>query len=227
MTKEVKMKIYDKARLFCWMDVETTGLGPDDVPIEVAMVVTDENLEEVARHESLIKPCAPKRFIQADTGEWLQRSLEAFSVHGITPEEVLAAPPDRLVITKLLEVVGPVDPSTRPIIVSDNPVFEHRMLRTLFEQAGMTARWPFHYNSWSPVMLTSALGAGRPKKEHRAMSDVEGMLDHVKRTLRKLDPPGDLAPAPDLAPATGKEVEFASTPAPKIRKKTKKSVKGD
>jgi DNA polymerase-3 subunit epsilon len=59
-----------------WLcDTETTGLGPQAEPVELGLVRVDENLVELARYESLIKPSTPI-------------NPTASAIHGIYDEDV-------------------------------------------------------------------------------------------------------------------------------------------
>lgn len=68
--KKTKMLSED----FCVVDTETTGTGPDDTPVEVALV----RLSDGARFTSLVNPGRPV-------------PPESSAIHGITDEDITAA----------------------------------------------------------------------------------------------------------------------------------------
>ena len=89
-------------------DCETTGIGEDDVPVEVA-IARFEDGEVVARWSSLVNPMRP---IPAD----------ATAVHGITDEMVSSAPTLWDLAPEMLRVSGGAWPCAY------NAPFDRRML---------------------------------------------------------------------------------------------------
>lgn len=215
------MQIYNRKRFFAWTDFETTGLAEMDRPIEVAIVVTDEALVECSRLQTLLVPARPELFISSSmtpdqeaeerrknaelSGEekvrgvryghqWFPNATGAYEVHGISADEVIAAIPNRIAVQRMIDFL---EPFHNPILVSDNPVFEERMGRAMFRDAGLIRKWPFHYNCWSPLMLCAAWAIERPIKGHRAMADVEGMLAQTRKAGELIDQVlGDEKPGP-------------------------------
>src|SRR5688572_282111 len=59
------------SRLLVWMDLEMTGLEPDtDEILEIAVVITDQDLNIVANGPDLILKQVPERFAKMD--QWNQ-----------------------------------------------------------------------------------------------------------------------------------------------------------
>jgi len=224
--KGESMFLSDQPRFFAWTDFETTGLSEQDRPIELAIIMTDEQLNEVDRFQSLIRMNHPDQFMGSLVGQtpvWLPKAQEAAKVHKIKASEILDAPLARFVGIDLIKFLAQYGGNTgrkKPILVSDNPRFEDQMLNALVVESGVKVKHSLYYNMWSPIMLTTALGLGRPKKNHRAMGDVEGMLGHVRKAAKILDEAGLGAkpiPVPDLTP---------NKPAPAPRKAApRKAVK--
>lgn len=92
------------------IDTETTGLGPTDEPVEVALVAVDENTRTITQaFSSLVRPRVPC-------------SVEARAVHHIAPEETDAARP-------LGEVLDSCDLwRDRGVLAAHNAEFDLRML---------------------------------------------------------------------------------------------------
>jgi hypothetical protein len=191
------MPIYHRERFFAWIDTETTGLAHDDVPIEVAMIITNEKLEEQVRFVSFINLYTPREFLVPD-GElwkWDVQAQPAAEVHRIDPEELKESINQPHLVA--LRMTGVLECFTRqhkgklnrPIMVSDNPVFDWRMLKKIFTRQHVST-WPFHYSTWSAIMLHAALSVPYPKsedKEHRALSGIEGLLDRTRKVLGILE----------------------------------------
>jgi hypothetical protein len=184
------MRIYHRPRVFCWLDTETTGIGLDDVPVQVGFVLTDEHLNPLGEDEFLVRPATAIRENFIRDREWTARTADSFAVHNLSVVEVLEKGlSPSAAASRLIDHLKPHTTDKKPILVSDNPVFDERMLRTLFWQAGYRsqAQWPFHYSAWSPVMLQTALGLRAPTKPHNALADVKAMLDRTREALELLE----------------------------------------
>jgi hypothetical protein len=201
------MKLYHRPRLFAWLDTETTGLEDDDVPIEVACTLTDEYLNVLGEMHELIRisPLVEDRLVTRAL-DWADRSRPAYAVHQIPfhrlADEGKSGPHVVEALVRLLEPHFVLrDGIEKPILVTDNPTFDHKMLRILFWQVGRRRQdqWPFHHNPWSPTMLWAAANLPYIDKPHRADLDVRLMLEQTRLALEVLDP--DFVPKLDPGPS--------------------------
>lgn len=107
---------------FAVLDVETTGLSPDqgDRVVEIAIIVLDENFHVVRMLDSLVHPC---------------RRIPPYvaSIHGISDVAVENAPTFTQLIPELLDCV-----SDATYLVAHNISFDLSFLRSEFAISGLT-----------------------------------------------------------------------------------------
>ena len=163
---------------FVFLDFETTGLDEQTcAPIEVAVVVTDEQLNELGSCESLIIP-TPGCVWEAAALEMHQRSGLAgeASRHGVAPDTVEVWLTERL--TEFRE------PDVSLHLAGNSIHFDRRFLKRYFPAAEALFHHR-HLDVSSIRMLTEA--AGHPpltgEKPHRAMADVRRSLEDARRFL--------------------------------------------
>jgi len=191
--------VLDEKTLLCFCDFETTGVDHErDFPIEIACVWVNHQLEEVARLEGYIRPRGlvfdhmPGFFTQLPTARWLPEHKEGHRFHKIDAATIQCyGRPASAVVKGIMEhnvrALGAAPLAERIVLLSDCAVFEHAFMRKLFDEARVP--WPFHYNVWETSLLLEMTGVGDPpteEMEHRAMADVEGLLDHVRRAYSQI-----------------------------------------
>jgi exodeoxyribonuclease X len=99
---------------FFVLDTETTGVGKDDRPCQVAWIEVDEQLNELRRVESLIDP--QKKIPPGASG-----------VHGITDKDVADSPTMEEFLGEVLD--DPHHPRQDPIVmIAYNAQFDRRMM---------------------------------------------------------------------------------------------------
>ena len=64
-----------------WADIETTGTGDHDIMLEVAVIVTDNDLKEIARFSSLVIDCDPRDLIPSDRPRTKDSDIPCWSQH--------------------------------------------------------------------------------------------------------------------------------------------------
>lgn len=162
------MRLGRKDQRFFFIDFETTGIDMDTLyPIEVGIIVTDENFNLIESYESLIIPGLD--FIDDNYEE---EALPAFKVHGILPNELKEN--GRLEIRVVGEIINLAAKhtinGTKPVLISDNIQFEWGCLSKLLDVTKY-----FHYCGWDTSLLLEVTGVGDPKPAHRALKDA-GLL---------------------------------------------------
>lgn len=82
--------------MLVWMDIETTGLDPQrDIMLEIAVVVTDDFLNEQGHFSSLIIDADPRRFVQcAVEGVDMREIYKGHFENGLVDELRAAFDPD-------------------------------------------------------------------------------------------------------------------------------------
>ena len=156
--------VIDRARLpLVFVDVETTGLGPDARVIEVA-AIRYTSQTEFASYSSLVDP-------EGAAFEW-----KAMGTHHLTPEDLVGAPPPAEVARALREFVGAA------VVVAHNAPFDRsylgewlganvwldslRLSRHVWPEAPTHTNWGLFYG------LELHRRAAVSRQAHRALSDV-------------------------------------------------------
>lgn len=171
------MRLGKPGQRFFVLDYETTGIDTEkDEPIEVGIIVTDENFNLVETFDSLIRPADPK---------WVDGQLYAYRVHGIHPSEFEEAMDPDDVGHYIADLAAQhTKNGSRPVLVSDNIQFEWAFTRRLL--AAAKADWSFHYCGWDSSLLLEATGVGDPKPVHRALADAGLLHAAILRALERL-----------------------------------------
>lgn len=172
----------DGKDVFFIIDYETTGVGKNDVPIEVGIIVVDSEWNELDRMQSLIRS---DYAISLSTEYW----EKAKEFHGIEQETikhkgVFASHVARQIHEKAKKW-NPI--SGRVILLSDNIQFEWRHTEWLLNLIDLKITDIFHYCGWDTSLLSLFTSFQDPSgTEHRALSDVEGLLNELRRVAKEV-----------------------------------------
>ena len=175
------------------MDFETTGLGIFDYtsfPIEIGIVITDNKLNIQETYSSFIRP----NDFDSDQTNWNEEELKAYNIHKIEYAEWhdkaigYNACRQHLMdlADKYTQFTGAIK-KIKPIILSDNAVFETMCIRRIFEDnsSPMDYRDLFHYSSWDTnIILTNIIGD--PIPAHRALADCGLLYKNLVRAYERL-----------------------------------------
>lgn len=174
-----------KKATLLWMDLEMTGLDPlEDRILEVAVIATDWNLQEIATYEA-VKKVGPNLMKARMVGEFWEK-------YSNVRDALMAQNTDgkngRTVENELLEFVEEHFATDKPIILAGNSIHQDRKF--------LDNEWPrlaekLHYRmldvtAWKVVM------EGRYKKKfakpeaHRALEDIRGSIEELTYYLGKV-----------------------------------------
>ena len=79
--------------LLVWCDLETTGISESDTILEIALILTDNELNELAWFESLVANCEPKNLIRSDRPRTKDTDIPCWGQHfenGLVTELIAA-----------------------------------------------------------------------------------------------------------------------------------------
>lgn len=177
---------------FAWVDTETSGLDPQQHRVlEIAVVVTDQDLNDVDVFESKIK---------LSPGDRAAATPKALEVNGYNDAEWADAPPSSRELWSRVQSM-----TTRRNFAGQNPLFDEGFLRAELGRWGLKGYWfrrLLDTQSFGQIIgrshnlrnannvITNSLvpiydALGGPKlPEHRAMGDVRRSIfvyDHFRR----------------------------------------------
>ena len=193
------------------LDVETTGFGPADRIVEIAIATLDpDTLRTVEEYDTLVNPL---RDIPGPASD----------IHGLTASDLEAAPTFR----EIAPAVGArVDGA---VLIAHNARFDARMLDREFRRAGV----PF--DAGTPLCTCDATGRMsltdacasfgiEARDHHRALSDVRATAALYAAVARRGDAPGPEHGVPARCVAEGRDVvirtlrreALGGTPVPRV-----------
>lgn len=169
-----RRRLVEGARLV-FLDFETTGIGGDAIPISVGAVVTDHELKVVGEFGSKLMSQAMADLYERDGAQpvgWLPHHQAAFDVHKIGLADVLSAPYGCAGIVGQIKKIAKPSPDRRPILVSDNAPFEHRMMQLV--HADGHQEWCWHHATWDASLLLEMCDEADQMrgKKHDALDDA-------------------------------------------------------
>ena len=177
------------------MDFETTGVNvfhtgeTRDIPIEIGLIVTDPKLNILETYESFITP--KSNYFNQD--DWIGDQIYAYNVHKINYTDWINRSIGYQVcrdeLIKLADKYTTINPNrlkqVKPIIISDNAVFETACIRQIFGD-DYDYRDFFHYSTWdSNILLENTVGD--PIPVHRALRDCGVLHRNLVRAFDRLN----------------------------------------
>ena len=170
-------------------DFESTGVkvSREDVPIEVGMLLTDEEYNVLEIYYNYINP-----FFDQDKMSWTEYEKRAEKIHKIQFKTIVEQGLSPLKVTmkiqNMLDTVKDKDNSynTRFIIMSDNARFEYSCMEKLYELAGKGEEFPFHYAAWDVnILINSIKKVPKGKGSHKALQDAFRTHKAILRALER------------------------------------------
>lgn len=165
-----------KAKLL-WVDLEMTGLEPDkDKILEVAVIATDMELNEVARYEAVIK--VDEKLMESrmvgDFWEKNQTSRDALIAQNETGKPVQEVEEDLLKFidkncTKELYLAGNSIHQDRKFIEREMPELNKRLHYRMLD----VSAWKIYFENALKKKFTKP-------ENHRALDDINGSIEELK-----------------------------------------------
>jgi oligoribonuclease len=182
-----KSRKHQKPTILIWIDLEMTGLNTrSDVITEIAMIVTDYQLNEKARFETTIKYSENLLRTKFSANEfWVNRPREMAQMITDCQKGMSLSSAQNKIIRIIHEYV---DAEKEAPILAGNSIHSDK----LFIDAKMKKLSKvLHYRlldvSSFKVWLQGTTGIERKKKQaHRALGDIEESIDELKFILAAL-----------------------------------------
>ena len=165
-----------KAKLF-WVDLEMTGLDPDkDRILEVAVIATDMQLNEIATYEAVVKVDEElmKSRMVGPFWDKNHKSRDALMAQNVTGRSI------KTIEQELLKFLD--QNFGKEIYLAGNSIHQDRKF---IEREMSTLNQRFHYrmldvSAWK-IYFENALDKKFIKPEiHRALDDINGSIEELK-----------------------------------------------
>ncbi|MFZ1302108.1 MAG: oligoribonuclease [Candidatus Microsaccharimonas sp.] len=174
-----------KSTRLLWVDLEMTGLDPvEDRILEIAAIVTDWDLKELATFEA-VKKVGPALVKKRMVGEFWEKNAAARD--GLIAQNATGKN-GRTVENELLAFLDEWFPKDERIILAGNSIHQDRKF-IANEWQRLDTR--LHYrmldvSAWK-VVFENKFGKKFAKPEaHRALSDIRGSIEELQYYLKKI-----------------------------------------
>ncbi len=176
MTKHAKL---------LWMDLEMTGLDPnEDRILEVAVIATDWDFNEIARYEA-VKKVGPNLMKERMVGEFWEKFP---AVRDQLMEQNEGGKNGRTVENELLEFIDKNFAEGERILLAGNSIHQDRKF--------IDNEWPrlsqrLHYrmldvSAWKVVFDGKYRKRFAKVENHRALDDIRGSIEELQYYLKRV-----------------------------------------
>lgn len=170
------MKKYIKPKKYIWVDLEMTGLNPDDSRIiEVAAIITDVDFNELETLELVVHQ--PKEFIDA-SDDWVKDNMRTILDKSLDSD--ITEQQAEVELVKLVE-----KHFDEHAVLAGNSIHQDRRFIRKY--------WPsletkLHYrmldvSAWKVYMVAKYDFEFKKANEHRALADIRGSIQELKDYL--------------------------------------------
>lgn len=171
-----------------WMDLEMTGLDPiEDRIMEVAVIATDWDFNEIATYEAVVKvgPRLVERRMKVEKAFW-DENPEARD--GLVKQNLVKGRSGRIVENELLDFLDKHFDVENPVLLAGNSIHQDRKF--------ITNEWhrldkKLHYrmldvSAWKVLFSGKYNKIFAKPKTHRAFDDIRGSIQELKYYLTKI-----------------------------------------
>lgn len=175
----------NKPAKLLWMDLEMTGLDPvEDRILEVAVIATDWDFNEIATYEA-VKKVGPNLMKGRMVGEFWEKYS---SVRDALITQNLSGKNGRTVENELLEFIDKHFEAEERLLLAGNSIHQDRKF--------IEGEWPrlnerLHYrmldvSAWKVVFNGKYHKMFAKPEAHRAMEDIRGSIQELQYYLGKI-----------------------------------------
>lgn len=168
-----------------WLDLEMTGLNPDvDIILEVAVIITDHNFNELSRYESKVYHDFKKTEELLNNNSWwldYPKNKKIFleqSENGIKSNEIqsqLLELVDNIAKDQLIYLAGNSIHSDRKFIAKEWPILDNRLHYRMLDVSSFK------------ILMNNRFGIEFKKESnHRAILDVQDSINELDFYLKYL-----------------------------------------
>lgn len=174
-----------KPQRILWMDLEMTGLDPiQDRILEVAVIVTDWDLKEVATYEA-VKKVGPSLVKKRMVGPFWEKYA---SVRDALIAQNAQGKNGRTVENELLAFIDEYFPADEPVLLAGNSIHQDRRF-IVNEWSRLDTR--LHYRmldvtAWKVVFEGKYRKKFAKPEAHRALDDIRGSIEELQYYMKKV-----------------------------------------
>ena len=162
-----------------WMDLEMTGLDPEQRIIEVAVLITDFEFNELARYEAILNQ--PEEVLE-NAEDWPKQNMQ--EVFKLVRESTMS---EEQVIQDLVDLTKQHFGDERAVLAGNSIHQDRRFIRRWWQPLEELLHYRMIDVSSFKIWLQGAKQEEYIKKEaHRAMGDIQESIDELKWSLEKL-----------------------------------------
>ncbi|HEX6416170.1 MAG TPA: oligoribonuclease [Candidatus Saccharimonadales bacterium] len=176
-----------KAKIL-WMDLEMTGLDPiEDRILEVAVIATDWDFNEIATYEGIVKvgPKLVEERMKVGKDFW---DANPAARDALVSQNLEKGRSGRTIENELLQFLNEHFEEGKPVLLGGNSIHQDRKF--------ITNEWPrlndrLHYrmldvSAWKVVFEGKFKKKFAKPEEHRALGDIRGSIMELKYYLTKV-----------------------------------------
>lgn len=174
-----------KSTRVLWVDLEMTGLDPiQDRILEVAAIVTDWDMKELATFEAVVK-VGPRLIKKRMVGDFWEANTTARD--GLIAQNATGKN-GRTVENELLAFLDEWFPKDERIILAGNSIHQDRKF-IVNEWGRLDNR--LHYrmldvSAWKVVFVNKYKKKFNKPETHRALNDIRGSIEELEYYLKKI-----------------------------------------
>jgi len=173
-----------------WMDLEMTGLDPiEDRILEVAVIATDWDFNEIATYEAVVKVgprLMEKRMLKGPSSVFFGTYPEVRDA--LFTQNLESGRSGRTIESELLAFIGEHFEDEKPVLLAGNSIHQDRRF-IVNEWPRLDAR--LHYrmldvSAWKVVFEGKFKKKFAKPEAHRAMQDIRGSIEELNYYMKKI-----------------------------------------